>query len=288
MIDRPVFLLGSGRSGTTILYHLLSVHPELCWFSNISNRVPWLSFMPIAHRLLDSGARGERVKQNIINRKGGKLHVRPVEAETLYGRAGFRHDIKTTEDDYDSNVNRRFRKTVESHLRWAGRPRFISKQTANNQRYRLLNRMFPDALFVHLIRDGRAVANSIRGQRWLDSMDLWWLEDKAHKHVDQFDGPIELCGLHWQRNLEELLLAKDLLGERYLEMRYEDLIDDVHGIVKQVLAFSDLDASAAYFSFLPEKLPNMNNKWRDDLSQKQIDALQRVIGPSLQMLGYSA
>jgi hypothetical protein len=32
----------------------------------------------------------------------------------------------------------------------------------------------------------------------------------------------------------------------------------------------------------------MNNKWRDDLSQKQIDALQRVIGPSLQMLGYSA
>lgn len=243
--------------------------------------------MPLAHRILDSGTRGGRVKRNIINRKGGKLHIRPVEAETLYDRAGFRHDIKTTEDDYDPEVDRRFRKTVENHLRWARRPRFVSKQTANNQRYRLLNRMFPDALFIHLIRDGRAVANSIRGQRWLDVIDLWWLEEKATRHVDQYEEPIELCGLHWQRNLEELLLAKDLLGERYLEIRYEDLIDDVHRIVKQVLKFGDLDTSATYFDFLPQKLPNMNNKWRDDLSQKQIDALQRVIGPSLQMLGYS-
>lgn len=287
MIDRPIFLLGSGRSGTTVLYHLLSVHPELCWFSNISNRAFWVPFAPMMHRILDSTSRGERVKQNIINRKGGKLHIRPVEAETLYDRAGFRHDIKTTEADFDPAVDRRFRRTVENHLRWTRKPRFISKQTANNQRYRLLNRMFPDALFVHLIRDGRAVANSIRGQRWLDVIDLWWLEDKAASHVDEYEEPIELCGLHWQRNLEELLRAKDLFGARYLEIRYEDLIDDVHAVVRQVLEFSQLDAPASYFKYLPDRLPDMNSKWRDELSQKQIDVLQRVIGPSLQMLGYS-
>ena len=285
-VDRPIFLLGSGRSGTTPLYHLMSVHPELCWFSNVSNRLPWLPFAPLVHRLVDVGAFGRSMKQHILQRRGGKKRLAPVEAELIYDRAGFRHDCRTTEDDYDPVVDEKIHRAVANHVRYSGKPRFISKQTANNQRYRLLNRLFPDALFVHLIRDGRAVANSIRGQGWLDVMDLWWMEDKATNHIDEYDDPIELCGKHWQTNLDELLAGKELLGDRYLELRYEDMIKDVHGCVRQVLDFCALSAPEGYFELLPKDLPNMNNKWQADLNKDQIEGLHRVIGERLQQLGY--
>ena len=286
LIDRPIFLLGSGRSGTTVLYNFMAVHPQLCWFSNVSNRFAWLPCAPLSHRVLDFGGIGKQARRHIVGRRGGRRRLGPVEAEMLYDMAGFVSNRRSTEADYDPEVERRFRQIVERHLRWSGKPRFLSKQTANNQRYRLLNRMFPDALFVHLIRDGRAVANSIRGQRWLETMDLWWLQDKAANHVEEYGDPIELCGLHWQHNVNELLQARELLGERYCELRYEDLVHDVHGFVRTVLDFCQLEAPAAFLELLPAKLPDMNNKWRDDLSDQQIQALQKVIGPSLEQLGY--
>ena len=285
-VDRPVFLLGSGRSGTTPLYHLMAVHPEVCWFSNLSNRLPWLPWAPLAHRLADTALFGPGMKQHILRRRGGKKRLAPVEAEIIYDRAGLLHDRRTTEADFDPRVAENLRQAVANHVRYSGKRRFLSKQTANNQRYRLLNRIFPDALFVHLIRDGRAVANSIRGQGWLDVMSLWWLEDKASNHIADYTDPIELCGMHWQRNLDELLAGRELLGERYLEIRYEDMIHDVHGTVGQVLEFADLTASPEYFALLPEQLPDMNDKWRADLSDEQIGLLHGVIGPRLEALGY--
>ena len=165
-IDRPVFLLGSGRSGTTVLYHLLSSHPELCWFSNYSNLLHWLPFIPLSQRLLHQGASGSSLAKDAFSNKGRKLSVRPAEAKKLYKKAGLPHNRVLTELDHKPEVEARFRKIIERHLYWSGRTRFLSKDTANNQRYKLLNHMFPDALFVHLVRDGRAVTNSIRARNW--------------------------------------------------------------------------------------------------------------------------
>jgi len=37
-IERPIFVIGTGRSGTTLFFHLLALHPDLAWFSNFGNR----------------------------------------------------------------------------------------------------------------------------------------------------------------------------------------------------------------------------------------------------------
>ena len=46
-INKPIFIVGSGRSGTTLLYEILSVHEKVTWFSNYTNKFPqkpWLSY----------------------------------------------------------------------------------------------------------------------------------------------------------------------------------------------------------------------------------------------------
>jgi hypothetical protein len=286
-IDRPIFILGSGRSGTTILNYLLSMHPDLCWTSNVSMRLPYVPFAPITQRVLDMGEFGWRQKKKILARKTGALHVSPVEAKSTYDRIGLRRDIKLTEEHYTPELDARFRKVVERHLFWSGKPRFVSKETSNNQRYRLLNRLFPDAIFIHLVRDGRAVVNSIQNKDWLPVLDLWWTGDKAIDRVKDYDDPIQLIGDHWKHNVEELLHGKDVAPGRYIELRYEELIDDVHSVLHKIVDFADLSDSERFFSLLPETLPNMNEKWRTDLSSEQISALQKTIGSELQKLGYS-
>ena len=95
--------------------------------------------------------------------------------------------------------------------------------------------MFPDALYIHLIRDGRAVTNSMIKKNWLPVLDLWWTGDKAIDHVHEYEDPVELMGLHWKYNVEEMLQLGELVGPRYKEVRYEDLVQNVRGTISEVM-----------------------------------------------------
>ena len=123
-IDRPVFLLGSGRSSTTVLYQLLSSYPELCWFSNYSNHLHWLPFIPVSQRFLHQGATGSSLTRDAFSTKGRYLSVRPDEGKNLFKKAGLPHNRILTEFDHKPEVEARFKKIIERHLYWSGRTRF--------------------------------------------------------------------------------------------------------------------------------------------------------------------
>jgi len=100
MIIKPIFIIGSGRSGTTILYNLLSTHPELCWFSNISTKYPKISIVSFMNKIVDIPYFGNVVKKKIIEK--GKFIIKPSEGGKIYHcLCGFESDIKMTEQDID-------------------------------------------------------------------------------------------------------------------------------------------------------------------------------------------
>ena len=285
-IDRPIFILGSGRSGTQIFSDLVSLHPDLCWISNVSMRLPLVPFTPLLHRMLDWGDFGLGQKRRIIDGTKGGIHISPVEPDAVYDRVGFRSDIRLTEADYTPELDERFRQVISRHMYWANKPRFLTKETANNQRFRLINRIFPDALFIHLIRDGRAVASSMEQNNWLPSLSLWWTGDAAINHVSEYEESIQLFGHHWQQNVDESQTAAAIVGDRYMELRYEDLVSDVHGTIDIVAKFASLRPDRNYSSILPRTLPNMNDKWRNNLSDRKVALLESTIGSKLRELGY--
>jgi len=264
------------------------MHPELCWPSNISLRLPGWPLIPATQRILDAGSFGLAQKRKIVRNATGKLHLSPVESKTLYDWIGFRNDRRSTDADITPELEQRARHIVRQHLFWSGKKRFVSKATANNQRYRLLNKIFPDALFVHLVRDGRAVASSITMKKWLPDLYLWWAEEKAVNRLKYYDDPIQLIGEHWLRNVDEIAAARKLYGDdRYIELRYENLVADTHGELDRLLRFMGLSLDQGFFSVVPETLPNMNDKWQGNLTASQITSLDRTIGPKLAELGYT-
>lgn len=285
-IKQPIFFVGSGRSGTTILYRLMAVHPELCWFSNLTNRYPSHPQLAVVHRLLDLPVIGSWMKHRIIEVKTPSLA--PSEAGAIYHQyCGFDSSRKMTAGDVTPELDRRFRRLVATHLSATGKPRFMNKQTANAQRLGVIDKMFPDALYVHLLRDGRAVANSLLRVDWWDQTDIWWFGGKPAQWAEMGRDPVELCALQWQRDVQEIQEHGRLFGDRFLEIRYEDLVQDPKAVIGDVVRFAGLGRSRVFMDILPESLPNMNLKWMEQLDDAQKALLEGTLSDSLAALGYS-
>ncbi|MCK5251870.1 MAG: sulfotransferase, partial [Thermoplasmata archaeon] len=282
-VERTVFIIGSGRSGTTVLYHILATHPEVAWFSYWSNRFPGSPGWVRLHRLLDAPVLGTRLRKGIITRSWAtrKLGLMPSEGEEIYRTyCGFRDDVRSTEEDLDPSMERRLRSIIESHLELTRKPRFVNKRTSNTQRLALMNRMFPDACYVHLIRDGRAVANSFMNVDWWPDHTIWWSRDTPSDWERQGRTPIELCALHWKHNVEEILATKDVLAN-YLEVRYERLVRDSRAEIHRIIDFCDLPKGAAFEERIPEALPDMDRKWRSALSDDDLSIIENAAGDLL-------
>ena len=286
-INKPIFIIGSGRSGTTVFYNFLSTHPEVCWFSNYSDKLVSFKPMPLLHRVIDFPFFGTIAKRNIITASGQRFNLKPVEGQRSYHEyCGFKHNVKTTEDDLDSKLENKFKELITRHCALTGKKRFISKQTANTQRIRLISPMFRNAYYIHVIRDGRAVANSLLKVIWWDETDIWWLGKKVSEWKEEGRESIELCALQWEKNVREILKNKSLFEDRYIEIKYEEFAADVKGTMNKVTDFCELGESKKFNEILPNTLPNMNYKWIEDLNEKQKLILNNNLKPFLNQLGY--
>jgi len=291
-VDKPIFIIGNIRSGTTVLYNLMSLHPDVCWFSNLSDRFPALYGLAFAHRLLDAPTFLKLQAQAIaFNRR---MFPRfnfvpwPDEGDRIYHEySGFGRSRDGVETRINDEMKRLLQGKIREHLKMTGKRRFLSKQTANNRRLGLIDRMFPDAYYVHVIRDGRAVANSTLRVPWWNDMYVWWLGMTVSEWNRQGREPVELCGLNWMNTVEEIKKAARQLGARYTEVRYEDLTRDVRGVVGEIVGYCQLNRSDTFFGLLPDTLPDMNRKWREQLSDKQKRALHESVGEFLIKLGYA-
>ncbi len=146
--------------------------------------------------------------------------------------------------------------------------------------------MFRDAYYIHIIRDERAVVNSLLNVPWWADNHLWWLGIKPASWKEKHRDPVELCALTWKKNVQEVFDNKHLFAERYIEVRYEELVEDVHGTVLKITDFCKLNRSSVFENLLPRSLSNKNYKWKTGLSKYQKKLINSSVGAFLSELDY--
>lgn len=254
-IDRPIFIVGSPRSGTSVFSRYFGQHPQLANWSE-------------GHCLFDPG----------------------------YIFRGGEHRWDETKGNWYGT--RRLRANVDWFSRYiASRQkidhvRFTNKLPRNTLRIPWLLKVFPDAQFVHIIRDGRAVVRSMirvidrqkKHDRILGSFarPLGWQEyyekDPYEAHSRQWVGIEETV-------MEDLKAVSD---DRIFRTKYEDFIRDTRGIMKQICAQFDLDHDDNTISIWPEHLENRNVKWPQECTPEQIETMRKWVTPTLMAYGYES
>lgn len=286
-IIKPIIIVGTGRCGSTALHKLLSLHPNVAWLSDLCNRFPdhpqynrWLmrTFeLPWIGRLLNR-------------------HFNPGENYLFWHRhaPGFRRPFR---DLTCQDVTLREKKSiyeVMSQMLTGQRSRLLIKITGW-PRIGFLKEIFPDAKFIHIVRDGRAVANS------MIAVDFWdgWLGPERwrwghltpeHSRIWEETGRsfIALAGLEWVMIQEAMVKAKSVLNDGdFLEIRYEDFCADKHAITKMVAQFAELNWSERFEQALQHfPVESKNSKWKTDLTVEQQKILEKVESRYLKHYGY--
>ncbi|MBC8123129.1 MAG: sulfotransferase [Gemmatimonadaceae bacterium] len=301
-IDRPIFIVGCHRSGTTVLYETLAKHPDLVYFTNGSSLSPHTPIL--INRLMDlMGKRAPQVERFV---KDGLTvsYATPSEGIRiweLYAPEG--GDYCLDETHANPKMEQYLKLAIKKHLKHFNGKRFLNKNPDNSVRMRYLNKLFPDARFIHIVRDGRAVCNSLLKFREA-AAEFFGPEHrhatngvkvKAWSDIEQYwrTDPAYAAGLVWREVMETVERdSKFITPDRYLEFRYEDFVAAPMDYLEKISRFSELrwdkDTERAFAQEAGKlNLGGRNDAWKKRLKDNDLERLMEIIGPKMREYQYS-
>ena len=281
-IHAPLFIVGTGRCGTTILHRMLARHSQLAFLVRHVDQNP---SQPALNSLVLDWLDGPAGSNSQL-----RDSIAPVEAWRFWDHyaPGFSRsfsDLKA--DDVTVRVKETLHRVVPKLLT-ERRTRLLVKLTGWT-RIGFIKEVFPDAKVVHIIRDPRAVAASLLSVRWWrgwQGPEQWrwgpltnkeasiWLESDRSFPV--------LAAIQWTKIMaaykRSLHTLPESLGSDILAIRYHELCASPDDLVHKVLSFSGLKVSEAYLISLSEhRLESRNHKWQQELTLKQQKDLEHAL-----------
>jgi hypothetical protein len=292
--ERVAFLVGAGRSGTTLLHKLLCLHPQIAYISNYENRFAWfpdgLACGAIAQRLdekldawFDKGGNAYFVKRPWLK----KLFPTPNEGESVFRACGMPL-IPTADYRPDAATTACLRGRFEQIRQRSKAAIFLSKRTANNRRIPQLAEIFPEARYVHLIRDGRDVAQSLSTVEWWDQHQVWWDGRTPLEMEHAGEARLAVCARNWVREEQELQTHLAAIApRRLLVLRFEELLRDPRPLLERVLQFLGVEFTEAYRKAIELlNLQPVRAKWSTEWDADQLGTVLKEVQPLLAKLGY--
>jgi Sulfotransferase family len=269
------FVVGCGRSGTTLLRAMLDSHPALVI-------PPESRFIPALLEAAPQLGRSGRLDTDaLVDLLLDDEHFRawglPADELRVHLHACAPADVPDA-----------VRAMFQLRATAAGKPRYGDKSPPYVMRLPLLAEAFPEGRFVHLVRDGRDVA--------LAFMDAdFGPESAAH------------LALHWRLRVERGRQAGTTLGpERYLEVHYEELVAQPEPVLRAICDFVDLEYDGEMLGYQTrvdeivqfdpepwnhrnlEKPPTVGLRdWRSQMKPRDVARFELLAGHTLRRYSYA-
>jgi hypothetical protein len=216
-------IVGTPRSGTTLLRFMLDAHPLLAI-------PPETGFLMQANYIRGEGDAARDALFDLIT---GFPPAGPTWDDFSLTRDELRFELELVEPFEVAHGIRAFYRLYANHQKKA---RYGDKTPLYCAHIGAIRQTLPEARFIHIIRDGRDTALSLR--------PLWFAPGKD----------ITSLATQW-RNL--VRTARAAAGQDYLEIRYERLLTSTETVLREICAFIELPFDPAmlrYFERVPERL----------------------------------
>jgi Sulfotransferase family len=266
-----VFVVGKGRSGTTLVRAMLTAHPDMA--------IP-----PETHFIVPLSMD----KSVVPDQQQVDVDTLVDRLESHHGFPGMGLEATGLRRELDQraplNYSDAIRGLFESYALKQGKSRYGDKTPGHVLHIPVLAGLFEEARFVHVIRDGRNVMLS---------------------NFDTDFGPAGIAegALVWRRLVTEGRRTGRALGpERYCEVRYEDLLEDPEAVIRRVSEFVSLDyhenmlryfergstivGSAEHHRNLDLPPTKGLRDWSSEMPAHQLAVFERLAGDQLEAFGY--
>ncbi len=241
LLERPVFIVGCGRSGTTILGQLLGEHTKLAYLHEAR---PIWTYEPRTD-----------IWSFMAARRGGRLVL--------------------TDKDARPDLAARMAHAFSFEVERMKAVYLVEKLPINAFRVPFIAALFPEARFIHVVRNGLEVADSIaeraRVGSWYGYQDYKWKQLAAHAEARGEDELVPLCDDGFHRGLLEWRLSVEaarsslanLPSDRVLELRYETLVGESDKVCDQLAAFIGVEPSPEMYEFAAKEIAGREGAGED-------------------------
>lgn len=264
----PVFICGCARSGTTWTFDVFDRHPQVCaicesWILSQTHGVTSILTQPYWNSAVRSGW------QKRVDMPFGAVELLPYEDMVR---------------DLGALVGGWLVRTASDEHRF-----LVAKEPLDVRAAAIL---FPQARFIHVIRDGRNVALSMRraSETWDPTMGVGL--------------SMEFRAEAWRRQVENIRAHREFLGERYLEIRYEQMQADPLTAMRTLFDFSQIPYDDELLEQIRAKTELSSydeavhrsgfrgggraGGWREAFSTRDAIGFHRAAGDLLVELGYES
>ncbi|MDQ2676167.1 MAG: sulfotransferase [Actinomycetota bacterium] len=270
---QPLIIVGTGRCGSTMLHRLLARHEHVGWLSTWNETFPAQTWLSAGSHLYRAPAPARL--------KDWRGFPKPYEAYEFWEHylPGFsRRDRPPTAADVPADGIERVRRATADVLRRQRRRRLLVKVTGW-ARVGYFDRIYPDARFISLRRDPRAVVSSWIKAGWLDTTsppdsDEWqWGEvDPALLELweELGGGPVLSGVLKIHLDLADIASNLATVPGRWREVWYEDVITKPEPTVRELCAFADLEWTPRFEAEVRSMgFYDPSGKWRSHLTEAE-------------------
>ncbi len=269
----PVFVGGTGRSGTTIAGELIGASPAYALVPiELRFHVDRGGLTDLAREVVDieqfeatmrsqwyvrppnkGGPRGAHVILGPPELDDALLRLRKSENADRWLAAGaFLTDV------------------IEPFQRSRGAESWVEMTPPNGKNANMLARMIPEAKFIHMVRDGRDVASSVVRRSW---------------------GPNDMAGaiLWWGNQMRAINKATSVIEpSRVLTMRLESLVgeqrESAYNQVQGLLGMDDDESMRQFFEINITGEMSHEGRWRGGLSDREQHEVENLYADQLKRL----
>ena len=259
----PIFIVGMNGSGTTMLLDCLNNHNDLHGFRRETRLIPYY--------IKNIGRYGDLTDDenflSLINDFRNLSFFR-------YVNGGAPPPLPDNWKAMPRSLASAIDSVFSYFARKDGKKRWCEKTPMHAQHIASLSNLFPDAQFIHIIRDGRACAASFY-RRW---------------HYTP-----ELTMYRWKNVIREARRQSRGVKDRYLEIRYEALTENPETTMRSICDFLQipyqddlltLSRKRSHTGSTKKAITPNKASWNDYLSNHQIERVEAIGGQLLDELGY--
>ncbi len=274
-VDRPIFIIGVGRSGTTLMQSMLHAHRDIA-FTPETHFVRRYLARPAMHRLIRTGH--------------SETFLKIIREDSDLNRLGFdfAEIVSALKKENALSLPAFYRYLLDKWRQTKQCPYIGDKDPKNIEYLNTIYDFFPGAFIIHVIRDPRAVV--------LSRMNAEWSKRRS------FLSHVVVYNLQLQKGRRE---GRRLFGNRYMEVVYEDLVTKPEEECRRLCRWLSIQYDPEMLNFhktshqiikgretlwksecFKPVQPENKDKWSGALSRKQICLIETLTYDHMLHFGY--
>lgn len=251
MMTQPIFIIGTGRCGTSLLVRILQSHQDIVVYPTEANELWHPHSYPYSKSTIQT-------PPILINPK---------------------HFTELSLQNWPENHRDFIRRQLTLfHVLKGSSKNFVVKSTMISFMLPKILSIFPGARFIHLYRNGISVVDSLVKKEWKKHVQLAENEESFRTH----------CAKYWKQCLTEIDQVNEslLLRKRNIlyELSYEDLCSEPKEEIDGLADFIGCDSDNFLFDFL--QIQSTNDKVGDYLTDKRWHSILEVLSPMMKQKRY--